>query len=131
LTELLEARDYYAKQIKDLPPHLAAEANAQMRKLDETINSLESLLAQEYEYYKAEKEREAELDVAINEAWESSKHIYIFIKHKSPQMLEKFTNQVLAELPADLLEEFYDEVAVLEATKLNEILTGKVSFKSE
>ena len=52
------------------------------------------------------------------------------IKHRQTHLLESFTKEVLEPMDADLLQEFYDAVAVLEATHLDEILDGTADLES-
>ena len=125
LTECLEARERYSTQMKDLPPHAQAEGRMQLGKFDQSIDELETLLAAEYERHQSAKAKEAQLAEKVAEAWEASKRIYLMVKHQTPHLLESYTKQVLDPMPPDLREEFLDEAAILEATKLDAILKGE------
>ncbi|MBK8467157.1 MAG: hypothetical protein IPL32_15150 [Chloracidobacterium sp.] len=132
LTEFLEAREGYRAQIKEgvargvhVSPADKATVDEQLREFDRIIDGLEKGLAEEYDRYKAEKAREAEMSASVDRAWEASKRLYISIKHQKPHLLEKFTETVLGPMPIETREEFLDSVAILEATKLDAILKGE------
>jgi len=125
LTEMLEAREELVKHAGNVPADERAHYNSQLRKLDKTIDEMETMLAKERDRIEAEQDKEAELSKKIGDAYESMKHLYILCKHEQPHLLESFTEQVLGPMPDDVREEFLDDVAILEATKLNAILKGE------
>ena len=52
--------------------------------------------------------------------------IYIAIKHRKPEKLEEFTKSLEPFTPEER-EEFFDGIAILEATELDKILNGEKS----
>lgn len=131
LTEFLEAREGYREQIRDASARGVrvsaadkAMVDEKLREFDQIIDTLEKGLADEYERYQAEKAKEAELSEKIAQGTEAVKHLYIIIKHQKPHLLESFT-QCLDPLTPEEREEFFDEVAILEATQLDAILNGE------
>lgn len=123
LLDFIEARERYREELKVIPPWINGdEVRKAMAQLDESIEKIETALAKEYEDFQAQKSNEAKVSKAIADAWEASKKIYIGIKHQKPQLLEKFVTQCIDPIPDELREKFYDEVAVMEATQLDEIL---------
>ena len=133
LTDFIEAREEFRQQIRDgLAAGVRVSAadkalvDEKMREFDVLIDGLERELAEEYERYQAEIAKEAEFSAGVAEMYEQQKHIYIIIKHETPHLLESFTERVLQPMPEDMLEEFYDDIAILEATQLDAILKGEV-----
>ena len=103
-----------------------AEVLSKLAEFDQMIDDLEAFLAKEYERIHAEKVKEAEVTKLVGEATVLSQHLYLIIKHQIPHLLESFAEACLGPLDDDQREKFLDEVAILEATQLNAILTGKV-----
>lgn len=124
LTQFLEDRERLATQIKDLPQHLLSEAKVQLREFEEIIDGLEKQLAEQYEQHQAEMAREAVITEKSDHMMETMKNLYIIVKHQTPHMLESFTTCLDPLTPEDR-EQFLDDVAILEATKLNAILNGE------
>ena len=124
LTQFLDDRERLSQQIKDLPPHLLSEATVQLRKFDEIIDGLEKELAAEYERHQAAMAREVVITEKSDEMMERMKEAYIIIKHQTPHLLESFTTCLDPLTPEDR-EQFLDDVAILEATKLDAILNGE------
>lgn len=130
LTEFIETRDQFRRQISDglargvrVSAADKALVDQKLREMDKVIDNLERMLAEEYERYQAEMAKEAEMIDKGKDMRELQKHIYIIIKHTEPHLLESFTKN-LDPLTPDEREQFFDEVAILEATRLNEILSG-------
>ena len=131
LTDFLEAREGYRAQIREgLARGVRVSAadklmvDEKLREFDLIIDGLEKGLAEEYDRYQAEKAKEAKMSELLDQASEISKHLYIIIKHQKPHLLESFT-QCLDPLTPEEREEFFDEVAILESTKLDAILKGE------
>src|SRR5688572_9753877 len=125
LAEFLEDRERFTKAMPDVPANMLDEFKRQLRKMDDVIEDLEKMLAEEYERHQAKMAKEAELTKMADDAWQSSIRIYIMTKHQLPHLLESFTERVLGPMPEGMREEFLDEVAVLETTKLDAILKGE------
>lgn len=131
LTDFLEAREGYREQIRDglargvrVSAADKAMIDEKLREFDQIIDELEKGLAKEYDRYQAEKAKEAQLSELVDKAMEASKHLYIIIKHQTPHLLESFTH-CLDPLTPEEREEFFDQVAILEATQLDAILNGE------
>ena len=134
LNEFLEAREGYRAQIKDglaggvrVSPGDKAIVDEKLREFDRVIDGLEKGLAEEYDRYQAEKAKEAEISESITQMTEATKRLYIIIKHQKPHLLEGFTEAALGPLTPEMRQEFLDEVAILESTKLDAILKGEAS----
>jgi len=125
LTEMLEAREELVKHAGEVPADERAHYNSQLRKLDKTIDEMETMLAKERDRIELVRAKEADLSAKIAVAWDLQKQIYIHIKYELPDQLADFTEKVLGPLPDDVREEFLDDVAILEATKLDAILKGE------
>lgn len=132
LTDFLDARERYREQIRDATARGVSVSAAdkamvdeKLREFDGIIDGLEKGLAGEYERYQAEMAKEAEIEELIEKGWESSKRLYIIVKHQTPHLLEGFTEASLGPLTPEEREEFLDEVAILESTKLDAILKGE------
>lgn len=131
LTEFLEAREGYRQMIKDglangvrISPSDKAMVDEKLSEFDRIIDGLEQQLANEYERYQAEMANEAKISESLDRSWEATKKLYIIIKHQKPHRLQSFT-ECLDPLSPEQREQFFDEVAILEATKLDAILKGE------
>jgi hypothetical protein len=123
LLEFIEARERYRKELAVIPPWMNGdEVRNTLAELDKTIETIETALAKEYEEFQAQKSNEVIISKAVADGWEAAKKIYIGIKHQKPHTLDKFVKQCIDPMPDELREKFYDEVAIMEATQLDEIL---------
>lgn len=125
LAEFYADRERFGKALPDAPPHMAEEFKRQLRKMDDVIENMERMLAEEYERHQAEMAKEAQIEEAIKKGWDATLRIYLMTKHKVPHLLDKFTTQCLAPLTPEEREQFLDEAAILETHNLDAILKGK------
>ncbi len=130
LAEFIDERQGWQDMITDglargvrVSPADKAMVDEKLREFDQMVENLEQRLADEYERYQAEKAHEDEMSELLDKANETSKRLYIIIKHQTPHLLEEFTKCLDPLLPEER-EQFLDEVAILEATKLDAILSG-------
>ena len=121
LLEFIETRDRVLAAYKDMTPEQRRAVQEPLKTLNESIESLEKYLAETYEAYQKERRIEKEKEKAIDRGMRAAQVIYITIKHRQPEKLEEFT-KVLEPLSPEEREEFFDGVAILEATELDEIL---------
>ena len=131
LADFIDARDQFKQQIRDglargvrVSAADKALVDEKMLDMEKVIDNLERMLAEEYDRYQAEQAREADISTKLDEGNELAKQLYIIIKHTQPHLLESFTKTLDPLLPEER-EQFFDEVAILEATKLKEILNGE------
>jgi len=131
LTDFLETREGYRAEIKaalargvKVSPGDQAMVDEKLREFDRIIDGLEKSLAEEYERYQTEKAKEAAISENIAEGMDAMKRLYIMMKHGKPDLLEEFTKCLDPLTPEDR-EQFFDEVAILESTKLDAILKGE------
>jgi hypothetical protein len=122
LLEFIESREMYLKEFPNLTPDEQALAKPSLDELDRVIDEIETALAAEYEQFQAERHREATLDRLFAEADILVKHQFIIIKHTKPKLFEQFKKITFQDRTADEIEDFYDEIAILEATDLDNIL---------
>ena|SRR5215213_1479971 len=115
LMQLIEKRDHYAREIPNLPPEARAAAKPAFEELNESIESLEQKLADEYESYQAKRRNDDKISQAINHGLEATEVLYIEIKNKVPHLFEEFKKIVIQDMTPDEEQEFYDRVVVHEA----------------
>jgi nitrate reductase beta subunit len=121
--DLIEERDAFKKQIPVLPPWVnVEEARSKLAELDDVIEKAENALAAEYNAYQAHKKAEAELNKVNKEALLRMQMMYIYFKYRIPDKLEDVKAAALNGFTDEEIQEFYDGVAILEATKLEEII---------
>lgn len=125
LTEMIDKRDEYARAIPLLPPDKRAEAQPALAELSAAVENIEQTLADEYEKFQAEKHREDEIEQTIGRGMEAVENLFIIMKHQIPHLFEKFKQTVMQDMTEEEKQEFYDRIAILEATRLKEILAGK------
>ena len=131
LADFIDAREGYRTTIREglargvqVSAADKAMVDEKLREFDGIIDGIETDLAAEYDRYQAEMAKEAAISESIAKGWEAQKRLYIIIKHTKPHLLESFTKTLDPLLP-EQREEFFDEVAILEATKLKQILNGE------
>ena len=125
LAEMIESRDEYERLLPTLPPDVRAEALPHLRDLNSAIENLEQKMADEYERFQAEKRREDKISQLVAKATSAVEKLFIIIKYQVPHLFEEFKAVATQGLTDDEVQEFYDRIAILEATKLEEILAGK------
>jgi nitrate reductase beta subunit len=121
--DLIEERDAFRKKLPVLPPWVnIEEARAKLAELDDVIEKAENVLADEYNAYQAHRKAEADLDEMNKEALLRMQMMYIYFKYRIPDKLEDVKAAALNGFTDQEIQEFYDGVAILEATKLEEII---------
>lgn len=125
LLEMLEIRDKANKRREFMTPEERQESAKKSAELDKKIEDFEKLIAAHYESYQLLRLFETELQTIDARLISHTHKIYICLKHRAPK--EKFDElvEIINTLPPNEREEFYDQAAILEATKLNEILGEK------
>jgi len=125
LLGFIKIRDDLAASVKTGAPENLREAQELLIEMDEIIESCESKLAKEYEAYQTKCRAEEELENWSVDAEKRVKMVFIYIKHRIPEKLGELTNALFAKWTTDEIEKFYDDVAFLEATQLEEIIAEK------
>lgn len=122
LLKLLEIRDKIDKQREFMTPEKRRETVEKSAELDKKIDDYENQIAAHYEAYQLLRTIEAEMQKIDARQMVRIQKMYICLKHRAPK--EKFDEfvEIVNTLSPEEREDFYDQVAILEATKLNEIL---------
>lgn len=124
LLRLMELRERAAALIKFAPPDIIREIRTTVAELDKQIEESEALLASAYESYQKFRRLEEELEV-MNEAMGEKMEIsFIILKHHLPDKLAKAESTMFNGWSPEDIQDFYDRVAIREATQLEEILAG-------
>ena len=126
LVGFIETRDKVRAAFKDMTSDQRRTAQESLKILNQSIESLEKYLAETYETYQKKRRLEERQERAAERGMRTVQEIYIGVKHLEPEKLETFT-KILEPLSPEEREEFFDGVAILEATRLDEILTGNKS----
>jgi hypothetical protein len=127
LLGFIKIRDDLAASIKTGAPEKLREAQELLIEMDEAIESCESKLAKEYEAYQTKCRAEEELDNWSADVEKRIEMVFIYIKHRIPEKLDELKNALFANWTPDEIEKFYANVAVLEATQLEEIIAENQS----
>ena len=126
LLELFEMRDKINELLKFMTPERRRQFVKDSAELDKKIENFETLLAQQYEAYQLLHLGETEIAKIDARMFVRIQKFYIFLKHRvSPEKLAEFV-EIINILPPEDRENFYDQAAILEATELDKILTGKI-----
>lgn len=125
LLELLELREKINKRRDLMTPEERRESVQKSAELDKKIDDFEKIIAAHYEVFQLSRLFQAELEKVDARLMTHTHKIYICLKHRAPK--EKFDEfvEIVNTLPPVEREEFYDQVAILEATRLDEILGEK------
>jgi hypothetical protein len=131
LLKMIETQQFYKNEIKALQPWANVEVMRKLKaNLDQSIEQFETALASEYKAYQKLKTNEADLEEASKQLIEKSKMLYVYVKHCLPDKLDEFRKSALVGLTPQEIEKFYEDVATLEATKLDEIIAEMKQRKS-
>jgi hypothetical protein len=121
--DLIEECDAFRRQIPTLPPWVnVEEARAKLAEMEKAIDKAEELLANEYNAYQAHEKAKADLDETNKEVLIRMQMVYIYYKHRIPDKLEEIKAAALNGFTPEEIQDFYDGVAILEATQLEEII---------
>lgn len=126
LVEFIETRDKVQAAFKDMTPEQRRAAQEPLKTLNESIEALEKHLAVLYEAYQKERRAEEKKNKSGNELMRKMQIMYIFVKQRMPEKLDKFTKN-LDNLSPEQREEFFDGVAILETQNLDELLAEEKS----
>ena len=118
LTEQIAERDEMLEQIILLPPKARPEGLRLIDELNKAIESGEQALANEYEATQDLRRKEEERDNLLEDLLERMKGVFIHIKYRHPEKLEEMTTALLKDYTPEEKQEFYDDIAILEAGDL-------------
>ena len=122
LLEFIKQRDELAENLKIAPPELIPEGQQLLADMDKRIEDYEAALAREYETYQNKCRAEENVENMNETILERMAMVYIYFKHRIPEKLEELEAIVLNNNTPEEAQAFYDRVAILEATKLEEII---------
>jgi len=72
-----------------------------------------------------ESRKNGEVSKLLDKGMEAVEKLYIIMKHQMPHLFEEFKKTVLEGFTPEMVQEFHEKIAHLEATRLDEILEGK------
>jgi hypothetical protein len=123
LVNLIEIRDTSAEALRLLPE---AENSPQLRAaladLTNKIEVFESALAEEYESHQLYKKAEVKSEISLKKLDDRTKRAFIYVKHLLPEKIEEFLAVAFKDKSPEAIEEFYDEIAIIESTELDSII---------
>jgi hypothetical protein len=122
LLELLEKREYIEKKLRELPLLLTEEMKLEKIEIDRQIELFENSLAVQYEAVQLQKKLEDTQNQLHSSLIRRTMEMYINIKHKAPNLLEGFEKLIYENFSPEDAETYLDEVAIMETTRLDEIL---------
>ena len=125
LLALLEIREKINEQLEFSTAEQRRETVIKSAELDKKIDDFEKLIATHYEAYQLSRIFESEMQKIDARQMVRIQEMYIYLKHRAPK--EKFDEfvEIVNTLSPEERENFLDQVAILEATRLNEILGEK------
>ncbi|MCD9189398.1 MAG: hypothetical protein LUM44_23505 [Pyrinomonadaceae bacterium] len=126
LLKLIELREKAVKDLKRIPPNQIPQFRTVLKQMDETINDLETKLAEQYQ--KAEREQLEQLDIdEVTEYQDQiTEELFIMVRHLKPHLFEQFKEYVFANMEDDEIAEQLEIIARREETELEEILAGEI-----
>lgn len=124
LLEFIKLRDLTAESLKTAAPDKLLEGQEMLADMDKQIETTEAILAKEYDaYQKYRKDLEKEAEM-MDTVMETMQKYYILVKHRMPEKLGEVKTAIFTNWTEDEIQNFYDEAAIIEATRLEEILGG-------
>ena len=124
LLKLLDIRDKIDEQREFMTPEKRRETAEKSTELDKKIDDFENQIAAHYEIHQLLRTIEAEMEKIDARQMIRIQKMYVWLKRRAPK--EKFDEfvEIVNTLSPEEKENFLDQVAILEATKLGEILGG-------
>lgn len=122
LLEFIKLRDEIAESLKIAPPDKVREGQEILAEMDKKIESLELVLAREYESYQNLRRTEEKRDEVFEDMFERMVMVFIHIKYRHPEKLEEMRAALLNNYTPEEEQAFYDRVAILEADDLIKII---------
>jgi hypothetical protein len=127
LLELYEMRDEYEKKLRDFPLLMTDEMRRGKFEVDREIDKFENALAEQYEAHQLYKSLEDTQNQLADVMLLRTMEMYINIKHKAPELLEGFEKLIHESFSPEDVEAYLDQVAIMETTRLKEILADKTT----
>jgi len=125
LLELFDIREKINEQLEFMTPEQRRQYAEKSAELDKKIEDFETQIATHYQAYQLSRLFQAEMEKIDARQMVRIQKLYIYLKHRAPK--EKFDEfvEIVNTLSPEERENFYDQAAILEATRLNEILDEK------
>ena len=121
LVEYIKLRDMLAAKIK-IVPFKRSENQQLLAEFDAHIEKAEAALAKEYDAHQEKCRAEEKLDQVMNDIAERTEMVYVYIKHRVPDKLQELETAIFAGWTTEEIQDFHDRVAILEATRLEELI---------
>jgi len=126
--KLIETRDKYAADLRHAAPEDMAAMRRTLAKMDEKLEECESKLAVDLENYQKRRRREEEIDKRYDETMRKMEIRFVYYKHRLFDRLDMVSAPIFRTFKNDEeIESFFDRTAILEATRLDEILSVDLS----
>jgi hypothetical protein len=125
LLELFEMRDEYEKKLRDFPLLMTDEMKRGKFEIEREIDKFETALAEQYEAHQLMRTLEDKQEQLVDRMLLQTMEMYINIKHKAPDLLEGFEKLIYESFSPEDVESYLDQVAIMETTRLDEILADK------
>lgn len=122
LQDFIERRDLLAKSFVSQTPKERREAGQTLADMDKQIESTEARLAKEYDAYQKYCKELDEQEEHTKRVAETMQKYYVLVKHRMPEELDKIKKAIFTSWTEEEIQNFYDEAAIIEATRLEEIL---------
>lgn len=122
LLGFIELREELAKTLKTALPERVRELHELLAEMDKSIDTCEAALADQYEAYQNKCRAEEELDEMSAEAEKRVEMVFIYFKHRHPEKFVELKTTLFAKWTDEEIQDFYDRVAIREATELEEII---------
>jgi DNA-binding transcriptional ArsR family regulator len=122
LLKAIKSRDELAESIKLLPPENRCEALRILAEMDKDLDAVEAGLADACAAYQKFRRKEEEVSEISEKLGEQMEIGYIRLKHLLPDKLAEKEASLFHGWTPENIQEFYDRVAIREATQLEKIL---------
>jgi len=120
LTQMLDEREEFKREMTFLPNEKKAEAFAALSKFDKSLDNLEQKLAEDYDKHQKKEKHKEKLAARI---YEQMQRMFIVAKHRfEPAEFAAYEERVLATMTPENKKEFYELIAHRESYDLENIL---------
>ena len=122
LLEVIKVRDELTESIKIAPPDKIREGQKLLATMNKKIEECEAALAKEYETTQTYKKALDEQEEVFDEVKHRMEMVFVYTKHRLPDKLNEMKAIIFNDMKPEWIQDFYDNVAILEATRLEELI---------
>ena len=125
LQELIEARNLLKESLKTAHPDRFAEMWIMLNGANQKIDQCRAVLKAEYDAHQKTCRAQEKADAAMQGLMEGFYGSLVYMKHRHPESFKQAESEITGNMTSLEIKEFYEGIANLEATRLEEFIAEK------